>query len=222
MAIKTMITAHTGANKTSHNGKSFFGAMKEVRVEGIEADLRLYKGKEVLLGHTVIPILKSKRISLEWVLDYCEINGFILNCDIKESRAIKPTCDIIRKKEAQKFVYLTGCIRSSDIDVIKGIPIYCNEDFYVPNCGKLRVDNLENIKKYLEGLGKENIKGINIHKRHATETFLEKAKAIGLGLSVYTVSDYETIAKLLFHEVDNITTLNPNLAREIRKTMSLE
>ncbi|HQC54399.1 MAG TPA: glycerophosphodiester phosphodiesterase [Clostridia bacterium] len=216
MAYKTMITAHTGALNTGRNSSKFFERMKTVSTEGIEVDIRLL-GNTPYLGHTFVPLLKSKRIAFSSVLDYCKEHNFILNCDIKLRSGVKRTCEVIRSCNAENNVYLTGAVTSKHLSLLKGIPVFCNSIFYSPTCGIPSVFSLEKIKTYLDGLGHGEIKGLNISKIIATDAFLEKANALGINLSVYTVDDENTLRRLLEYGVKNITTNQPLLALELRE-----
>lgn len=221
MRYKTMITAHTGALSTGRNSHAFFERMQNVDTEGIEVDIRLL-GNKPFLGHSFVPFLPSKRIEFNWVLEYCKKHDFILNCDIKLRSGVKRTCEQIHASNAKDNVYLTGAVNWKHLPILKGIPVFCNNTFYSSLCGLPSVSSLEKIKNCLDELGHDEIKGLNISKVFATESFLNKAFELGIDLSVYTVDDENTLRRLLEYGVKNITTNQPLLALELREKIQIK
>ena len=104
---------------------------------------------------------------------------------------------------------------------MKGIPVFCNNTFYSSLCGLPSVSSLERIKNCLDELGHDEIKGLNISKVFASESFLNKAFELGINLSVYTVDDENTLRRLLEYGVKNITTNQPLLALELREKIQI-
>lgn len=211
-----IITAHGGSLGTGRNTKKYFDSMNKIEgIDALEVDIRK-RGKSLFLGHSFIPLRKKNRIPLSNILEFCLKNGYKLNCDLKRFGLVKMLKSEVEKVGAFDVVYLTGSVGKSEIKNLNGMNVYLNDTFYLHKFGPPREENLQKIKNYLESFECAEIKGLNVSKMFVNTSFLEKAKEIGLGLSVYTVDDEKNLKNLIGWAIDNITTNRIDLALKIK------
>lgn len=214
-----ILTAHGGAMGTGRNSHKFFEEILKFKgTDAIEVDVRKV-GSRLFLGHSFVPLLKEKRISIKFVLDYCVKNGLKVNCDLKRAGLIEYLARDISAVGAQGHVYITGNISKKELKKNLNIPLFVNDVFYLAKFGPPRTDNLERIKEYLNNLNFPDIAGLNVSKTCVSSSFLKKASDIGLQLSVYTVDDEATLRMLISAGITNITTNNIQLALKLKKEM---
>ncbi len=214
-----IITAHGGALGTGRNTQKYFDAMQKIDgVDALEVDVRKC-GKRLYLGHTFIPFRKKNRIAISCVLELCVKKGYRLNCDLKRVGLVKMLYEEAYKAGAIDLVYLTGIIKKSELNELKGMSIYVNDTFYLHKFGPPRQDNLEKIKNYIDSFNCHEIKGLNVSQIFINNGFIDRAKEIGLRLSIYTVDDEKSLKNLMGRVVDNITTNRIDLALSIRADM---
>lgn len=200
-----IITAHGGAMGTKRNSPQYFDTVKKYRVDSIEVDIHI-RGEVLYLAHILPKIFLKNAIKLETVFEYCKANDVMVNCDMKKSGMTAPICALANEMNAGKFIYFTGTFMPSEAaDLTEGIA-YVNDCFYQKACGAFTEGNVEKIKAYLDSFGNPRIKGVNLNYENVTDAAINKAKEIGLGLSIYTVDDPKALEKFVMLEPDNITT----------------
>lgn len=207
-----MLTAHGGAMGTGRNTYRYFNEMLKIKgFDAIEVDIRR-RGNSLILGHTRIPFFKKDRIELSYVLNYCVANNIQVNCDLKRKNTVKLVGDLAEKLGAKGLIYITRLVSKKEIQHLKGMRLFVNDTFYFSKFGPPRTENLAKLKEFLDSLNCSDIAGLNVSKIYISNVFLEKARAIGLDLSVYTVDDESTLKMLITEGVKNITTNNIKLA----------
>lgn len=211
-----LLTAHGGALKTGRNTPAFFQKMIEYNADVIEVDI-YKKGQLLYISH--LPKLFVKRaLSLEFVFGYIKENNFMVNCDLKTKGLVEPVLKLAKEMQVQDKIIFTGAVTKKDIEHLKSGQAYLNAGFFFPN--KIKTTNLGCVKSTIDSLNNPRIKGINISYRYCSEQFLERAKDIGLELSLFTVDDICQLKRLMSHqEIANITTNIIDKAIEIKVTL---
>lgn len=209
-----IITAHGGALGTRRNSYRYFGKMTGYKIDAIEVDI-MKRGKLLYLAHVVPAIFAKRAVKLSYVFEYCIKHNIMVNCDVKKKGLVKPVLDLAKEMGATEHIYFTGAVVPREVPSLDAGIAYVNMLFYKDKY-PLSIDNLENIKKYLDSLGNPLIKGINIPYIYASNEFIAKAKQIGLGISIYTVDDAALLERLIPLCPDNITTNRIDIALALK------
>lgn len=215
-----MITGHGGALKTGRNTYKYFSTIAKYKVDAIEVDV-MKRGDTLFLGHILPPLFLKNAIKLDYVFNFCKEHNVKVNCDLKFSHIVKPVIELAKKMGATDYLIFTGNVMPSDVKDIDAGEVYVNNAFYTKKY-PLTIDNLENIKKYLDSFGNKHIVGINIPYRYAGNEFILKAKEIGLPLSIYTCDEKALLERLIPFEVANITTNLVDIALGLRDAAKLD
>lgn len=204
-----MITAHGGALGTGRNTHRYFDEMAlHPEIEAIEVDIRRLGGR-LWLGHVIVPLSKSKRIPLEYVLEFCKTYGKRVNCDVKARGMVRDVVAAAKRADAVKNVYFTGAVCAEEVKYLDGADAYLNSSFYP---FALNVQNAEKIRDYVLSFKAEELKGLNVNYKFADAAIRRAIKDAGLGLSVYTVDDEASLKDIVAEGNDNVTTNKPLLA----------
>ena len=208
-----MITAHGGAMNTKQNGVEYFEAMEAYPIDAIEVDVRR-KGGELVLLHSP-SFSKKGLLKVEYALEYCLKHNIMVNIDLKTKGLLKQFAAIAKKMNAEHCVYITGAIRPKDIPHLGNMKVYLNSSFF----GKklfVRAANLEKAKRFMESFNSPAILGLNVNHLFVNDEFLQKAKELGVALSVYTVDSKEQLERFTAYNPANITTNNVKDALALR------
>lgn len=210
-----MITAHGGALKTGRNTKKYFEIMANLNVEAIEVDIRSKKG-EMYLGHTHIPFMKANRIPLSFVLEFCKKYNKRVNCDVKEKGLVKPIQRLAESMGIEHLIYFTGSVSPDEVKDLGKCELYVNDTFLFPKY-VLTFDNLPKIKQYLDSFNNPSLKGLNINYMIVPKKVWLEAKALGIGVSIYTVDNENALKEIVNMGFDNVTTNKVDVALANRK-----
>lgn len=72
---------------------------------------------------------------------------------------------------------------------------------------RINTENLERVKQIIDRLNSGHVKGLNLNYKKIDDAFLDKAKELGIPLSLYTVDEEARLVGLLKREeLANITT----------------
>lgn len=197
-----LITAHGGAMNTGRNTQLYFDTIHKYDIDVIEVDVRK-RGDLLYIAH-LKALSAKKKIPLSYVFEYVIKHNLKVNCDLKDRGIIKDVIKLAKEKGAEKHLIYTGCLRKSDVSDITVGDAYVNRGFYnfiTPN-----KESAQKIKDILDQCKNDNIKGININYRYATDEFIVKAQEIGLQLSIYTVDDKKELKRIMSHNPANVTT----------------
>ncbi len=212
-----MITAHGGALDTGRNSYKYFRTISNYKVEAIEVNVWRMWGK-LCIAHILPPILPQRAISLEFVFEYCKKWNKIVNLDLRVKNI---ACDIValaKKMGVENYIRFSGRLSPEDVKAIDIGEIFVNTTFY-PTLGTPTVQNLPEIKAYLDSLGNSRVKGINMPYRFASTELVEKANEIGLALSIYICDEKALLERLLAHDIYNITTNKVDVALALRESI---
>lgn len=213
-----MLTAHGGAENTGRNTYKYFDAMKTRKMEAIEVDIHRVGG-ELVIAHIMPSLIKSRRIPLRYVFEYCKEHGFMVNCDVKATGLVKYVVALAEEIGVADKVYFTGSVSAKDLQDLGDTIAYMNELFFILKY-PLSVENLPKIKKYLDSFGVPNVKGINVSYTRVNDKILKKAQEIGLGVSLFTIDNEEKLKEYLQYDLDNITTNLIDKAIELREEIA--
>ena len=214
-----IITAHTGADHTPKNTRLFLSKMKKVPLQAIEMDIRK-SGNIIYCKHdkSIMPFLKLR---LKYVLDYVVKRNILINLDLKSFGLVKDVAALVKACGAENNVYYTGSVGADEFEYLGKAKVYLNLAF-IEQCCPLTVENVGKIKEYVDSFKCENVGGINVNYKFASEELLSECKKQGLKVSLFTVDDIDELKRLLNHdELVNITTKKIScalsLANQIRK-----
>lgn len=208
-----LLTAHGGALGTGRNTPTFFEKIVNYKADVIEVDI--YKRGNLLYISHLPKIFVRKALTLEFVFNYIKENNFMVNCDVKTKGLVKPVLQLAKDMKVADKIIFTGSICKDDLKYLDAGQAFLNIGFFFPLLPK--TNSLEAIKAIISNLNNDNIAGINLHYRFCNEEMLEKAKQIGLKLSVFTVDNVEVLERLIQHkELANITTNKIDIAINLR------
>lgn len=210
-----MITAHGGALNTGRNTKKYFELMANLNADAIEVDIRSKKG-ELFLGHTHIPFMKKNRIPFSYVLEFCKKYNKRVNCDVKEKGLVKPIQQMAEAMGIEHLIYFTGSVSQDEVKDLGKCELYVNDTFLLPKF-IITSSNLPKIKEYLDGFNSPSLKGLNVNCLYVSKKVCLEAKALGLGVSIYTVDDEQALEELVNMDFDNVTTNKIDVALTKRK-----
>ncbi len=210
-----MITAHGGALNTGRNTKKYFEVMANLNADAIEVDVRSKKG-ELFLGHTHIPFMKKNRIPFSYVLEFCKKYDKRVNCDVKEKGLVKPIQQMAEAMGIEHLIYFTGSVSQDEVKDLGKCELYVNDTFLLPKFF-ITSSNLPKIKEYLDSFNSPSLKGLNVNCLYVSKKVCLEAKALGLGVSIYTVDDEKALEELVNMDFDNITTNKIDVALTKRK-----
>ena len=206
-----MITAHGGALKTGRNTQKYFDTIEAYDVDAIEVDI--YKRNNHLYISHLPKLFYKKAITLEWVFEYIKTHNFRINCDVKWRGLVKPVLEIAKKIGVEEKIYFTGFVTREDLKDLDAGEAYLNAGFFKPQ--KPIVKDLDTIKKTLDSLNNQRVKGININYRYCSDEFLTAAKELNVPLSIFTVDNKADLLRFLSREeIANITTNIVDVALE--------
>ncbi|WP_136605711.1 glycerophosphodiester phosphodiesterase [Paenibacillus dokdonensis] len=227
---KTMVAAHTGCGIHPDNTLASFMEAMELGADIAEVDVRVAHDGTAILMHDDSPYLHQysyeqlnrpeiRRLlepvyeeyeiaTLEQVLELSLESSLKLNLDLKAATSIDPAVQLIRKFDAVRRVYITGCsdhitTNYPDIQVMLNTP------------DELTLQQQEQYDDYAAEVCREAVQGgytgLNVNGLTLRLPLIEHAHACGLQVWVYTVNDRPNMELLLRGGVDAITTRKPDV-----------
>ena len=136
-----------------------------------------------------------------------------MNLDLKSVESIDPAVRLIRKFNAQKRIFITGCSdgltkQYPDIQVMLN----------TPDDGMLHLQ-AEQYEQFVESVCREAVghgyTGLNMNAGACRLQMVDQAHALGLKVWVYTVNDLYDLGRFLGMRVDAITTRKPDILIEL-------
>ena len=241
-----MITAHSGCEETEIDSMESIELALEYGADAIEVDVRVDPGKELRISHDeVSPEEYRQKLTLRDVLEKISRSDMILNCDIKEQRALYRTLD-----EAEKFGFpaerliMSGCTGAEQLardqslakrarfflnveEVLKIVLIHRAADFDLKDFILLMNDPWKLLREKAADLADTWIddtvrcyqmipcSAVNMPKIMLNTPIAAAMRDAGIPLSVWTVNEPELIQVCLKEDVFNITT------RYVRKVLRI-
>lgn len=210
-----LITAHGGALGTGRNTPAFFDTIKDYKVDAIEVDI-YQRGGHLYISH--FPKLRMKKVlSLEFVFAWLTSTNFKVNCDVKRKGLLAPVTALAKEYNLQDRLIFTGAVDKRDILLASAGEIYLNNGIFSPL--KVTTASLGEIKQTIGDLNCPFIAGLNLNYKYIDNAFLDKAKELGIALSLYTVDNEQRLKELVEREeLANITTNIVDKALKYRST----
>lgn len=222
-----MITAHTGCDGTPDNSEEYLRYALGLGVDAAEVDVRRGGENELILSHDETAE-KAFTLREAFRLLKKQEKGK-LNCDLKQKGLEEDVFRLAREEGVEDRLIFTG-----DVDPFlfrKGekrypeVIWYANLEVFRPRIlqpgnrlagsgemtGRL-TEVLKEVKEY-------EAAGINWHFSLA-ELIWDRAKQMGVGISVWTVDEEELLRFWLSKNVDNITTRRPSRLISLKKEMN--
>lgn len=243
---KPMITAHSGCEETEIDSMDSIELALKYGADAIEVDVRVDQNKELRISHDeVSPEEYLQKLTLWDVLEKISRSDMILNCDIKEQKALYRTLD-----EAEKFGFpperliLSGCTGVEQLardqslakrarfflnieEVLKIILIHRAADFDLKDFIMLMNDPWKFLRGRAADLADTWIddtvrcyqmipcSAVNMPKVMLSTPIATAMRNAGIPLSIWTVNEPEVIRVCLKEDVFNITT------RYIRRVLTI-
>ena len=203
---KTIITAHSGCEKTPDNSREHILAAIASGAEMIEVDVRQAEDGTLYLSHDV-PEDISVRPTLRELFELIERQENMgMNLDVKTEGLIEPVMALAKEYDLAGRIVFTGA---------------CNADRALAN--SLGAEMWRSIwdRELLEaGIADNGADGspyLNVYFPMITEEYERQLRAIGSSFSAWTVNDEANIRRLLEMGIANITTRTPVLAMKLRR-----
>lgn len=230
-----LICAHTGSGAAPDNTRASFLESIAMRADVAEVDLRVTEDGKVVLLHDHSPLLaeltfeqlnrQENRVklspvyeshtitTLDEVLGLAREYGIKLNLDIKTEAVIEPAIKSIRNFEMEEIVYITGC--SDEItNRHRGIKVLYNTLDELTEQEEL--DYIGWARIVCEWANVGGYYGLNLNYRTCRSELVEYAHRLGLAVWVYTVDDRESLIEMIHLGVDEITTNEVNLLKQLK------
>ena len=230
--MKQMITAHSGCEGTDRDSLESIYKAIELNADAIEVDIRLDKNGNIKISHNAETeeVYKTKP-NIEDVFEIIKDTNLIINCDVKEYRALYYLLDVANKYEITRDrLIITGCTSVEqlvrDSELISKAMVYINieevtkYDFLSRNLSV--ADNIKfydteavkndilfkdfDIDRVIEYCKALKVEGINIPYWILTEEIAEKLNKANVPFSVWTVNETELARKIFKLNAKNITT----------------
>ena len=201
------VTAHAGAMYTPDN--TIFSLKQIVATDAdiVEFDLHFRADGTAVLSHDAPA--ENGGVLLADALEVIAGNPVIrMNIDAKSARNLPVVQELLIEYGLLDRAFFTGIERGRVAAVKRDCP---EVPFYL-NCSIAPGADLQALADEVKGLG---ALGVNINYNDASRELCEVMHANGLLVSVWTVNDILSMYKMLSFGVDNITTRNPILLREI-------
>lgn len=208
-----MITAHGGALGTGRNSKKYFDAVLDgtIKADCLEVDVWA-RGDYLFISH-MPALFYKKKIPLKYVFEVAKKMKVLVNFDLKQRGIFTKVRDMAIAEGAEEYLLYTGATRPDDIKDLTVGQVYANCSFFPMSVTEA---NLPKIKEFIDSLGNPRLKGLNIGYGLATDSFIAECKRLGLGLSIYTVDDYEVFKRLYAQSPDNVTTNRPDFLERLK------
>jgi hypothetical protein len=210
LPLNRMITAHAGCENTSSNSAENVRCALETGCAALELDMR-FSGGIVYLSHDARPH-DMDCYTLGQALDEIADSDIKVNCDIKEDEALVPVIKKFAEYGMHNRMIMTGnfprdfATDNGDIEFYLNLNYLIDENFikYHPEEAAEKALELADI------YGKQvNLKGYNMHYSCASRTLTDALHNNGLEISVWTPSDFESVADMIRMGADNVTTRTP-------------
>ena len=200
--IRTMITAHAGAENTPANTMESVRYLAECGADAIEVDVRLLDGRPVMThdapGEHCEPLA-------DCLAELARHDGLRVNLDMKESGQTAAVAGLVRESGMSGRTILTGGVTDGELSEARnaGMEVWCNPDA-APGDAPLN-----------ERVAARGLEVINLSYRDVDEALLREPQR----LSVWTVNEEADLRRFLAAGVRNITTRRPLLALRLRREM---
>jgi len=203
---KTVITAHSGCEKTPDNSREHILAAIASGAEMIEVDVRQAPDGTLYLSHDVPEDISVRPLLRELFERIAPEENMEMNLDVKTEGLIEPVMALAGEYGLEKRIVFTGA---------------CNADRALANSLGAEmwrsVWDRELLEEGISDNAKDGSPFLNVYFPMITEEAEQKLRAIGSSFSAWTVNDEDNLRRLLQMGIANITTRTPVLAMKLRK-----
>lgn len=205
------VTAHTGALGSKNNSLESVKICAESGADIIEIDLNFSADGTAVLSHNK-PVGGEELFEDALVL-FKSYENLRMNIDVKNTEYLYKVQELVKKHGVLDRVFFTG-IYESWTDTVKKqcpeIPYYLNLVGFRRPFFKER-----HYKKVAERIKKCGAIGLNANRDFISKDMTDYLHSEGLLVSGWTAKKMKHIVSLKSKGVDNITTLRPDLFKEI-------
>ena len=133
--MKTLVTAHSGADHTEENSVGFLWHAFATAADAVEVDVRMLAG-ELVLGHDAVGVTHFA-VSLRQAFTMLQEDrsGKRMNCDLKEAGLEKPVYELALETEVVDRILYTGCVsveRMRAEGLLQKVEVWLNIEEAVP------------------------------------------------------------------------------------------
>lgn len=198
--VKTLITAHSGAENTKDNTLDSIRALAQCGADMIEIDVQLHEG--VLVMSHDAPEDSADRLEDAFNI-VREQPSLRMNLDLKQSGIAGAVAELAEKCGVADRLALTGAVGEEDIPAIRAhhLTVWYNNDAMPADAD------------WLAGVDALGFDGLNLSYEDVTDELEAHADR----LSVWTVDGEAMLRRFLELGVKSITTHLPKLALKLRE-----
>lgn len=200
----TMITAHSGSDNTEENSWEFirFCLDKEI---SFEVDVHKREDGTLVLAHDKNDVTQASVALADVFKELAlEKKKLTINCDLKEESLEMNIFSLAQTYQIWPQVVMSGFVRLSWASIWEEHIFYNIENQFSSN--EIATITEEDLIKQLQELAYQNVKIVNIHEGWLTSLIREVGGQLGLGFSVWTVNEKETIDYFVACNVYNVTS----------------
>jgi len=213
LPIGFTITAHAGALNTKANTpESIKAGLDFVEMGSVEVDVRFDAQKNIVLSHDTVKG-SGKHTTLAEALELLKTYPARMNLDLKEITDVAAVQKLADANFITPQLFFTG-VSAAQAELVRKeaprIPFYINES--IPKGERTDSAYLETMAQQLKGMGAV---GINLNYKEVSEELVVTMHNYNLLVSVWTVDDKEDMCKMLRLGVDNITSKNPDVLKDL-------
>lgn len=222
-----MITAHSGCDHTEDNSLDFIQYVLSLSVDAFEVDVRKNIRGDLILSHDETDesaVLLSA--VFEMLKDHPEKK---INCDLKQEHIESEVVFLAEQYGVAHQLIFTGSIEPELFKkghvLFPQVIWYSNIETFFPDydiwqcSGVTEAQKTERLEQLLLRMKDYETAGLNWHFTDA-ERVWEKARQLGIGISVWTVNDKEQQEIWLSRKVENITSRNITQLISFRQKLS--
>lgn len=197
----TMITAHAGAEDTPANTMESVRELLDCGADAVEVDVRRHEGR-LVLSHNPVADGQCLAALEDGLAALSEHAGMRMNLDLKHTGLVEEVARMAQRLGVTDRLILTGDVGEEDLPAVRahGLTVWYNDSLLPAG-----IDPVQGAKA-------RGFQAANLCYRDVTEALLADPES----LSLWTVDDAATLARLLGRGVRGITTRHPRLALRIR------
>ncbi|MGN1410522.1 MAG: glycerophosphodiester phosphodiesterase [Eubacteriales bacterium] len=220
MKNKTLITAHTGADRLPDNSLEFVRYAAASDADAFEIDIRKNPDGVLVLAHDLdgreVPTLRE-------AFEIAKSNPRIqINCDLKNGGLELDVLSLVREFGFEGRIIYSGSVSVAVLrehpELQDAITIYLNLEEYVKDL----YDKIRDVPDFdvtaaeeiIDVCKKYGVHVVNSNYKVLTERFIEMLREAGIGVSAWTVNEYEDAARLISQRVHNLTTRSLSMVME--------
>lgn len=206
MQGKTIITAHSGCEKTPDNSREHILAAIASGAEMIEVDVRQAPDGALYLSHDVPEDISVRPLLRELFELVAPEKNLEMNLDVKTEGLIELVMELAKEYDLAGRIVFTGA---------------CNEDRALAN--SLGAEMWRSVwdkallQQGIDDNARDGSPYLNVYFGMVTDEAEKALREIGSSFSAWTVNEEAKIRKFLEMGIANITTRTPVLAMKLRK-----